>query len=85
MWPLTAKSKMSERDPGIGTTPSSTFGTGTIRTSPRDALLVFNVTLWNIHVGKDEFVSEVYIVNRKQSSTHLRKFEIRVGRLIHLQ
>ena len=40
---------------------------------------------WRVDLGQDEFVTEVYIVNAIQKSTRLREFEIRVGRLIHLQ
>ena len=39
---------------------------------------------WRVDLGQDEFVTEVYIVN-KQGPTRLSKFEIRVGRLIHVQ
>ena len=39
---------------------------------------------WRVDLGQDEFVTEVYIVNI-QGQTRLSKFEIRVGRLIHVQ
>ena len=39
---------------------------------------------WRVDLGQDEFVTEVYIVNI-QGPTRLSKFEIRVGRLIHVQ
>ena len=39
---------------------------------------------WRVDLGQDEFVTQVYIVNI-QGQTRLSKFEIRVGRLIHVQ
>ena len=39
---------------------------------------------WRVDLGQDEFVTEVYLVSLLDVH-RLRKFEIRVGRLIHLQ
>ena len=39
---------------------------------------------WRVDLGQDEFVTEVYVVGLLDVD-RLRKFEIRVGRLIHLQ
>ena len=39
---------------------------------------------WRVDLGQDEFVTEVYVVSL-HDVYRLRKFEIRVGRLIHLQ
>ena len=39
---------------------------------------------WRVDLGQDEFVTEVYVVSLLDAD-RLRKFEIRVGRLIHLQ
>ena len=39
---------------------------------------------WRVDLGQDEFVTEVYVVGLHDVD-RLRKFEIRVGRLIHLQ
>ena len=44
----------------------------------------FNFPWWRVDLGQDEFVTEVYLVNIK-AQTRLSKFEIRVGRLIHIQ
>ena len=43
-----------------------------------------NFPWWRVDLGQDEFVTEVYLVNIK-TQTRLSKFEIRVGRLIHIQ
>ena len=43
-----------------------------------------NFPWWRVDLGQDEFVTEVYLVNIK-AQTRLSKFEIRVGRLIHIQ
>ena len=43
-----------------------------------------NFPWWRVDLGQDEFVTEVYLVNIK-ALTRLSKFEIRVGRLIHIQ
>ena len=39
---------------------------------------------WRVDLGQDEFVTEVYVVGLLDVD-RLRKFEIRVGRLILLQ
>ena len=39
---------------------------------------------WRVDLGQDEFVTEVYVVG-VHDVHRLGKFEIRVGRLIHLQ
>ena len=39
---------------------------------------------WRVDLGQDEFVTEVYVVGLLNVN-RLRQFEIRVGRLIHLQ
>ena len=39
---------------------------------------------WRVDLGQDEFVTEVYVVGLHDVH-RLREFEIRVGRLIHLQ
>ena len=39
---------------------------------------------WRVDLGQDEIVTEVYVVGLLDVD-RLRKFEIRVGRLIHLQ
>ena len=43
-----------------------------------------NFPWWRVDLGQDEFVTEVYLVNI-EAQTRLSKFEIRVGRLIHIQ
>ena len=43
-----------------------------------------NIPWWRVDLGQDEFVTEVYLVNLDVVS-RLTKFEIRVGRLIHVQ
>ena len=43
-----------------------------------------NIPWWRVDLGQDEFVTEVYLVNL-DVQTRLTKFEIRVGRLIHVQ
>ena len=43
-----------------------------------------NFPWWRVDLGQDEFVTEVYLVNIK-ALARLSKFEIRVGRLIHIQ
>ena len=43
-----------------------------------------NFPWWRVDLGQDEFVTEVYLVNLDVVS-RLTKFEIRVGRLIHVQ
>ena len=42
-----------------------------------------NFPWWRVDLGQDEFVTEVYLVNLDVVS-RLTKFEIRVGRLIHV-
>ena len=39
---------------------------------------------WRVDLGQDEFVTEVYVVGLHDVN-RLTKFEIKVGRLIHLQ
>ena len=44
----------------------------------------FQFSMVEKDLGQDEFVTEVYLVNIK-AQTRLYKFEIRVGKLIHIQ